>query len=82
MRKKRHQRPKVPSFGTKWKLAYWDYSSGEARRRTKVWSKNLASKWEVQSLADQFIAEVNSHNNQPQNLLPARDTVRTLYESC
>lgn len=83
MRKKRHQRPKVRSFESKWKLAYWDYTSGEARRRTKVWSKNqIPSKWEAQSLADQFMFEVNSRNNQPEALLPVHDSVRTLYESC
>jgi integrase len=81
--KKRHQRPRVRSFGSKWKLAYWDYTSGEARRRTKVWSKNqVSSRWEAQSLADQFMFEVNSRNNQPGALLPVRDSVRTLYESC
>jgi integrase len=81
--KKRHQRPKVRCCGSKWKLAYWDYTSGEARRRTKVWSKtHVPSKWEAQSLADQFIFEVNSRNNQPNNLLPVRETVRALYESC
>jgi integrase len=81
--KRRHQRPKVSSIGPKWRITYWDYSSGGARRRTKVWSKTLVhSHWEAQSLADQFMFEVNSRNNQPEALVPARDTIKTLYESC
>jgi hypothetical protein len=81
--RRRHQRPKVSSIGAKWRITYWDYASGEARRRTKVWSKTVVrSQWEAQSLADHFIFEVNSRNNQPEALIPARDTVKTLYESC
>jgi hypothetical protein len=81
--KKRHQRPNVRSLGKKWKLSYWDYTSGEARKRTKVWSRNqIRSQREAQSLADQFMFEVNSRNNQPEVMLTVRDTVRTLYESC
>jgi len=81
--KRRHQRPRVTSIGPKWRITYWDYSSGDARRRTKVWSKTVVrSHWEAQSLADQFMFEVNSRNNQPESLVPARDTVKTLYESC
>jgi len=81
--KRRHQRPRVSSIGPKWRITYWDYSSGGARRRTKVWSKTLVhSHWEAQSLADQFMFEVNSRNNQPEALVPARDTVKMLYESC
>jgi hypothetical protein len=37
--KRRHQRPKISSMGQKWRITYWDYTSGEARRRTKVWNK-------------------------------------------
>jgi hypothetical protein len=37
--KRRHQRPKVSSIGAKWRITYWDYTSGEARRRTKVWGE-------------------------------------------
>jgi integrase len=81
--KRRHQRPKVRSIGAKWRITYWDYTSGEARRRTKVWSKTVVrSQWEAQSLADHFMFEVNSRNNQPEALIPARDTVKTLYDSC
>src|SRR5713226_4666252 len=81
--KMRHQRPKISSLGPKWRITYWDYTSGEARRRTKVWSKTqVPSQWEAQSLADQFMFGVNSQNNQPEALVPARDTVKTLYESC
>jgi integrase len=81
--KKRHQRPKVRSLGSKWKLSYWDYTSGEARKRTKVWSRNqIRSQREAQSLADRFMFEVNFRNNQPAAMLTVRDTVRTLYESC
>ena len=26
--RERHQRPRVSDLGTKWKIFYWDYSSG------------------------------------------------------
>ena len=75
--KKRHQRPKVRSLGSKWKLSYWDYTSGKARKRTKVWSKyEIRSQREAQSLADQFMVEVNSRNNQPEIMLVVLDTVK------
>ena len=32
----KHQRPKVRDAGKKWKVTYWDYSSGEAKHRSKV----------------------------------------------
>lgn len=83
MHKRRHQRPTISSFGPKWRITYWDYASGEGRRRTKVWSKTqVRSQWEAQSLADQFMFEVNSRNNQPEALAPARDTLKMLFESC
>ena len=81
--RKRHQRPKVHSFGSKWKLTYWDYASGMARKRTRVWSKNLVrSQREAQAIADKFMLEVNARNNQPYAGCKAEDNVRSLYERC
>jgi len=34
--RQKYQKPKVQDLGTKWKMVYWDYSSGEARKRSKV----------------------------------------------
>jgi len=71
----RHQRPKVRDIGNKWKLSYRDYSSGEPRRRSKVWAKSkVRSQREAQRLADRFMEEVNKKNNS-QPILPADSTV-------
>lgn len=52
----KHQRPKVRDVGSKWKVTYRDYSSGEAKHRSKVWSKSVArTQREAQRLADAFI---------------------------
>ena len=62
----KHQRPKVRDVGRKWKVTYWDYSSGEPKHRSKVWAKSLVhSQREAQRLADAFIDEVNAKNNDP-----------------
>lgn len=83
MVRERHQRPKVHSFGTKWKLTYWDYASGEARKRTRIWSKNrVHSQRAAQGLADQYMLEVNARNNQPQAGAKVEDTLNSLYERC
>jgi hypothetical protein len=37
--RERHQRPRVGDLGTKWKIFYWDYSSGSRRGRTKSWAR-------------------------------------------
>lgn len=62
----KHQRPKVRDAGSKWKITYWDYSSGEPKHRSKVWGKGLVhTQREAQRLADDFIDEVNVRNNDP-----------------
>ena len=65
--RERHQRPRVSDLGTKWKIFYWDYSSGKRRGRTKSWAKSLVpTKTEAQRLADQFMETANGRNNEPQ----------------
>ena len=36
----KHQDPKVQDLGRKWKIVYWDYSTGETHKRSKVWAKS------------------------------------------
>ncbi len=65
--RERHQRPRVGDLGTKWKIFYWDYSSGTRRGRTKSWAKSaVATRTEAQRLADQFMETANGRNNEPQ----------------
>jgi integrase len=54
-------------LGTKWKIFFWDYSSGKRRGRTKSWAKSLVpTRTEAQRLADQFMETANGRNNEPQ----------------
>jgi integrase len=54
-------------LGTKWKIFYWDYSSGKRRGRTKSWAKSLVpTRTEAQRSADQFMETANGRNNEPQ----------------
>jgi integrase len=74
--RERYQRPKVRDVGSKWKLTYRDYSSGEPQRRSKVWAKSkVRSQREAQRLADVFMEEVNERNNQQSG--PAGSTETT-----
>src|SRR5215471_2191537 len=43
--RERHQRPRVKDLGTKWKIFYWDYSSGKRCAHTKSWAKNKFPSW-------------------------------------
>ena len=63
----RYQRPEVKDEGSKWKIYYWDYSGGGARRRrSKTWAKSVVpSQREAQRRADQFMERVNARNNEP-----------------
>jgi integrase len=81
--RERYQRPKVQDLGTKWKLGYWDYSSGSARKRSKVWAKSVVpSQREAQRLADQHMERVNARNNEP-HLYPSDDeTLASLITKC
>lgn len=71
--RERHQRPRVQDQGTKWRICYWDYRSGERRGRTKTWAKSwVPSRTEAQRLADRFMETANERNNQPQTF-PSRE---------
>ena len=43
MARERHQRPRVSDLGTKWKIFYWDYSSGNLSRSYKELGKGPGS---------------------------------------
>jgi integrase len=74
--RERYQRPKVQDLGSKWKLAYWDYSSGKARKRSKVWAKSrVPLHREAQRLADQFMEMVNELNNNVRHRAPTEPAV-------
>jgi hypothetical protein len=81
--REKYQRPEVKDLGTKWKMAYWDYSSKPRRKRSKVWAKSTApSKLDAQRLADQFMEKVNARNNEP-GLYPSDDeTLASLIAKC
>jgi hypothetical protein len=79
----KHQRPTLRDVGSKWKVTYWDYSSGEPKHRSKVWAKSVAStQREAQRLADDFIKEVNSRNNDPHLQSSDDNTVAGLEKRC
>ncbi len=79
----KHQRPKVRDAGSKWKVTYWDYSSGEAKHRSKVWAKSLAhSQRAAQRLTDAFIEEVNAKNNDPRLYPSDERTLTGLVQKC
>lgn len=81
--RERHQRPRVSDLGTKWKIFYWDYSSGKRRGRTKSWAKNLVStRTEAQRLADQFMETANDRNNEPQLFPSGEETMAGLVATC
>ena len=81
--RQKYQSPKVQDLGMKWKIVYWDYSSGKARKRSKVWSKSyVPTLKKVQLLADEFMFEVNSRNNDPRLASPDDYTVAGLYKKC
>jgi integrase len=81
--RERYQRPRVRDLGTKWKIFYWDYSSGKRRGRTRSWSKNsVASRAEVQRLADQFMEPINDRNNEPLAVSLKGDTLGALVATC
>jgi integrase len=81
--RERYQRPRIRDLGNKWKIFYWDYSSGKRSGRTKSWSKNSAlTRAEAQRLADHFMEEVNDRNNQPSPLAVKGDTLEALVATC
>ena len=82
MVRERHQRPRVGDLGRKWKIFYWDYSSGTRRGRTKSWAKSVvAARTEAQRLADHFMETANGRNNEPQ-LFPSGEETRNNGRSC
>jgi len=79
----KHQRPKVRDAGNKWRITYRDYSSGEPKHRSKVWSKSVArTQREAQRLADAFIDEVNTKNNDPRLYSSDERTLAGLKKTC
>ncbi|PYX96678.1 MAG: hypothetical protein DMG71_05075 [Acidobacteria bacterium] len=81
--RERHQRPRVSDLGSKWKIFYWDYSSGKRQGRTKSWAKSLVpTKTEAQRLADQFMETKNERNNQPQLFPSGEETMAGLVAIC
>jgi integrase len=81
--RERHQRPRVKDLGSKWKIFYWDYSSGKRCAHTKSWAKNRFPTWaEAQREADQFIEGINERNNQPQLFPFGEGTLAALVEMC
>lgn len=83
LRREKYQRPKVRDAGKKWKLTYWDYSTGEPKHRSKVWAKSIArTQREAQRLADAFIEEVNVANNDPRLYSSDENTLAGLQKKC
>jgi len=81
--RERHQRPRVKDLGSKWKIFYWDYSSGKRCAHTKSWAKSRFPTWaEAQREADQFIEGINERNNQPQPFPFGEGTLAALVEMC
>jgi integrase len=81
--REKYQRPEVKDLGSKWRMAYWDYSSRPRRKRSKVWGKQSASsKRDAQRLADQFMEKVNARNNEPKMYPSDDETLASLIAKC
>lgn len=81
--REKHQRPKVRPVDSKWKITYWDYSSGKRKHRSKVWAKSAArTQREAQRLADEFMADVNAKNNDPRLFSGDERTLTGLKKKC
>jgi hypothetical protein len=64
-------------------MVYWDYSTGAARKRSKVWPRRLAQpRREAQRLADSFIEQVNERNNDLRLLSFDNNTLAGLHQLC
>ncbi len=81
--REKYQRPKVQDLGKKWKIVYWDYSSGKPVKRSKVWAKSgVRTQREAQHSADTFMEEVNARNNDPRLYSPDENTLAGLEKKC
>jgi integrase len=81
--RERYQRPGIMDLGSKWKIAYWDYSSDRRRKRSRVWAKSIVpSRREAQRLADEFMGRVNARNNDPANFPGEGETLSALLARC
>lgn len=81
--RERYQRPGVMDLGSKWKIGYWDYSSDQRKKRSKVWAKSsVPSRREAQRLADEFMDRVNARNNDPANFPGDGETLSALLARC
>jgi integrase len=79
--RERYQDVKVKSFGDKWRIDYWDYTSTPRAKRGKKWSKKyVLSKREAQKLADEFMEQVNERNNSRQSRSTDGDTFAQLVK--
>lgn len=77
--KERYQNVSVKSFGDKWRIDYWDYTTTPRTKRGKKWSKKFVpAKREAQKLADEFMEQVNERNNSPQLCSNEGDTFASL----
>jgi hypothetical protein len=57
--RERHQRPRVKDLGSKWKIFFWDYSSGKRCGHTKSWAKSrYPTRAEAQREADLYSGAV------------------------
>lgn len=81
--REKYQRPNVQDLEKKWKMVYWDYSSGEPVKRSKVWAKSgVRTQREAQRLADTFMEEVNVRNNDPKLNSSDENTLAGLEKKC
>ena len=81
--RERYQRPGIMDLGSKWKIAYWDYSSTPRCKRSKVWAKStVRSRREAQRLADEFMERVNARNNEPSAFPNVNETLTGLLIKC
>ncbi len=79
----RYQRPQVKDLGTKWKIYFWDYSTGSRRRRTKTWARSaVPGMRDAQRLADEFMERVNARNNEPHLFASDEENVQAVYNKC
>ena len=79
--KQRYQNVSVKSFGDKWRIDYWDYTTTPRTKRGKKWSKKyVPTKREAQKLADEFMEGVNERNNSPQLCSNEGDTFASLVK--
>ncbi len=79
----KYQRPTLRDVGSKWKVTYWDYSSGEPRHRSKVWAKSVAStQREAQTFGRRFHPRGEFEEQRPRLQSSDDNTVAGLEKKC